>query len=125
MPCHATGRWFVSLFDRWARQPLAGVRAFGELDVDVRAGPHEPDRDRGAGDPSPDFLQHVRDALRHLHDRPRLQTHPLARYVSTDDSKRSSGRGKTLQDSLLAAVEAMRPAADARSDGLVGRGYQL
>jgi non-specific serine/threonine protein kinase len=95
------------------------------LDVDVRSGTPEPNREKGASEQPPEFAQHVRDALRHLHDRPRLQTHPLARYVSTDDSKRSTGRGKTLQDTLLAAVEAMRPAADARGDGIAGRSYQL
>jgi hypothetical protein len=92
--------------------------------VDARSGT-ELDREKGTSEAPPDFAQHVRDALRHLHDRTRLQTHPLSRYVASDAGKRSSSRGKTLQDTLLAAVEAMRPGAEDRGDLLVGRGYQL
>jgi non-specific serine/threonine protein kinase len=83
---------------------------------------HHPDR---GSEPPPDFAQQVRDALRHLHDRTRLQTHPLGRYASGDAGKRSGGRGKALQDSLTAGIEAMRPANDATGGTAASRGYQL
>jgi non-specific serine/threonine protein kinase len=72
-----------------------------------------------------ELARQVRDALRHLHDRPRLQTHPLARFVGPGTEKRSTGRGKILQDALLAAIEAMRPDHDAPAASPAGRTYQL
>jgi non-specific serine/threonine protein kinase len=72
-----------------------------------------------------EFGQQVRDALRHVHDRTWLQTHPLARFLATADTRRTDSRGKSLQDSLLAAIEVMRPAADRPADPVQGRAYQL
>ena len=59
--------------------------------------------------PIDEFGHQVRDALRHLHDRPRLQTHPLARYMSPLSDKQASGRGKRLQDELLRAIHGLQP----------------
>src|SRR5947209_4138530 len=78
----------------------------------------------GEGAPA-ELVHQVRDALRHLHDRTRLQTHPLARYVGKVAEKRTGGRGKLLQEALLAAVEAMRPAADAPADAPARRSHHL
>ena len=54
--------------------------------------PHRP-RAGGTTLPAPEppapFGQQVRDALRHLHDRPRLQTHPLARLAGPEAESRA------------------------------------
>src|SRR6266849_9057645 len=78
-----------------------------------------------SSDPPGDLAHQVRDALRHLHDRPRLQTHQLARFSGPDADKRTAGRGKLLQDTLLAVIDALRPAANAPTDTPAGRSYQL
>jgi non-specific serine/threonine protein kinase len=75
--------------------------------------------------PTPDFVQQVRDSLRSLHDRTRLQTHPLARFASPHADKRVPGRGKRLQEELLQAIEAMRPDSQVPADSAAARSYQL
>jgi non-specific serine/threonine protein kinase len=78
-----------------------------------------------SSDPPDDFAHQVRDALRHLHDRTRLQTHHLARFVSADADKRGLTKGKLLQETLLAAIEALRPATNPPTDAIVSRSYKL
>jgi non-specific serine/threonine protein kinase len=75
--------------------------------------------------PTPDFVQQVRDALRYLHDRTRLQTHQLARFASPQADKRAPGRGKRLQDELLQAIEALGPDPKVSADSSIARTYQL
>jgi non-specific serine/threonine protein kinase len=67
----------------------------------------------------------VREALRYLHDRTRLQTHPLARFASPNADKRPPGRGKRLQDELFQAIEALRPDSQVPADSPAARNYQL
>jgi hypothetical protein len=50
--------------------------------------------------PPPDFVQQVRAALRHLHDRTSLPTHPLARFTNPHAATRATGQGRRLQDDL-------------------------
>jgi hypothetical protein len=76
-------------------------------------------------DPPGDFAHQVRDALRHLHDRTRLQTHHLARFVGPDGDKRTVGSGKLLQDTLLATIEALRPGPNTPANAASGRSYQV
>src|SRR5262249_21568281 len=71
--------------------------------------------------PPASFGEQVRDALRHLHDRPRLQTHPVARLLGPEPGRDQPGRGKKLQDELLAAIQALRP----ERQRPVGRSYAL
>jgi non-specific serine/threonine protein kinase len=80
---------------------------------------------RRAAEPGADFTRQVRDALRSLHDRTRLQTHPLANYASRLPDKRASGRGKRLQDDLLQAIEALKPSPQVASEAAAARTYQL
>jgi non-specific serine/threonine protein kinase len=72
-----------------------------------------------------EFIRQVRDALRFLHDRTRLQTHPLASFASPQSDKRASGRGKRLQDDLLQAIEALKPSPQVPGDAVAARTYQL
>jgi ATP-dependent Clp protease ATP-binding subunit ClpA len=75
--------------------------------------------------PSEEFTRQVRDALRHVHDRARLQTHSLAQIASGQTGRRSAGRGKRLQEDLIQAIEALRPGTGVRTDSLAARRYQL
>lgn len=53
-----------------------------------------------------EFERLVRDALNSLYDQAALQTHPLAEYM-TPSAKHS--RGQQLRDTLIAAIERLRP----------------
>jgi predicted ATPase len=75
--------------------------------------------------PSEDFVRQVRDSLRHLHDRARLQIHPLATLASPQTDRRAPGRGKRLQDDLNQAIEALRPDPGVPDDSPAVRRYQL
>jgi non-specific serine/threonine protein kinase len=75
--------------------------------------------------PASDFVQQVREALRYLHDRTRLQTHLLARLASPQTDKRAPGRGKRLQDDLLQAIEALQPDSQVPADSAATRNYQI
>jgi hypothetical protein len=55
------------------------------------------------------FGRQVRDALLHLHDLLYLQTHPLARFVSSPPGSRVANRGRELQRAMLEAIQALRP----------------
>jgi predicted ATPase len=61
------------------------------------------------GAPPQDFVRTVADALAHLHDAARLQTHPLAaRLVPSGRSPHTFGR--SLEHALRGAVDELRPA---------------
>jgi predicted ATPase len=64
----------------------------------------------------------VRDALVHLYDPGRLQTHPLAGLVPEAES---ADRGPTLQRALLEAVEALKPTRGGAPGSKAVRRYQL
>jgi predicted ATPase len=65
------------------------------------------------------FEEQLRDALAHLHDVPYLGAHPFAAR------DRSGNPGRALRRELLAAVEALRPAADAPAASPVRRRHAL
>jgi non-specific serine/threonine protein kinase len=67
----------------------------------------------------------VRDALRNLNDRTRLQTHPLNRFASPQSDRRAPGRGKRLQDELTQAIEALKPDTQVPTDSPAARNYYL
>src|SRR5438067_6639463 len=69
----------------------------------------------------PDALARVVDALAHLYDTGRLQTHPLAR---ADQDGRVAG-GRALRQELLDAVEALRPERGTPAGAAPGRAYEL
>lgn len=56
-----------------------------------------------------EFAQQIADALGYLHDVPRLQTHVLARRIRVS-SEPTDGLGRALQQTLLDAIEKLRPA---------------
>ncbi len=66
------------------------------------------------------FAQHVRDALAHLHDRPYLQSHPLAQLLAP---RGRSVSGDDLRRTLLDAVEELRPDPTAPPQSAVWRRY--
>ena len=55
-----------------------------------------------------DFVRHVAQALSHLHDVARLQMHPLAPRLAAP-GRPDDGLGRAVQQSLLDAIEALRP----------------
>ncbi len=64
-----------------------------------------------------EFGRLVREALGHLYDPVYLQTHPLARLLPATPGARATGLGKALRQSLLDAIEALRPEPTAGSPG--------
>ena len=75
------------------------------------------------GAPARDFVRIVADALAHLHDAARLQTHPLAaRLVSRGRSPHTLGRG--LEQALRGAIDELRPAGR-RPPDYAGRIHRL
>ena len=52
----------------------------------------------------------VRDALSHLNDPSHLQRHPLTRFVQVESSSRPSNLGRALRQTILDAIESLRPA---------------
>lgn len=56
-----------------------------------------------------DFRRRVRDALAHLNDLAYLQTHPLAPMAPQVPSDRPISAGSLLRQTLLEAIEALRP----------------
>lgn len=59
-----------------------------------------------------DFERHVRVALAALYDVPRLQIHPLARFVAMAPTAREPTAGRVLQRCLREAIDALRPQRD-------------
>jgi predicted ATPase len=75
------------------------------------------------GAPAQDFVRTVADALAHLHDPARLQTHPLAaRVVSPGRPPHALGRG--LEQALRGAIDELRPAGR-RAPDHAGRIHRL
>lgn len=75
--------------------------------------------------PMPDraFAREVRDALLRLHDLPRLQVHPLRRFVATADQPRAE-TGRALQCCLLDAIASLGDGAPSTSP-TAGRAQRL
>ena len=76
--------------------------------------------------PSPAELEPlVRDALGHLYDPERLETHPLTRFLPEESFHGTTGRGQALRRALIGAIEALR-SPDVRMARRRGeRGYDL
>src|SRR5689334_314860 len=75
------------------------------------------------GVPPHDFARTVTDALAHLHDAARLQTHPLtAGLGSSDPSTRMLGR--VLEQMLRGAIDDLRPTGR-RAPDHAGRIHRL
>jgi predicted ATPase len=73
-----------------------------------------------------DFADQVRDALVHLYDPVRLQTHPLADLLTTlglapSGRDAASARGRRLRQEVVDAIEALRPPGDS---GVAARRYR-
>ena len=71
------------------------------------------------------FEREVRDALAHLHDPGHLQSHFLNRFLKADASARPSSAGRALRQSLLDAVESLKPTADPPPSRHASRTYQI
>lgn len=69
------------------------------------------------------FNQHVRDALAHLYDPPRLQNHPLAELLGV--ARPSMGRPPSLGQLLLDAIEQLRPPTQVQPDAPSWRRYHV
>jgi predicted ATPase len=67
----------------------------------------------------------VRDALSHLYDRERLETHPLTRVLPEGGGSHTNARGQVLYAALVAAIEALRTSDVGARRRRVGRGYDL
>src|SRR5579871_807612 len=65
----------------------------------------------------PEFARQVRSALGSLYDPPALRTHPLARTLEVD--------GRALRDRLLAAIDAVQPAAQVDRGARAWRRWRL
>jgi predicted ATPase len=77
------------------------------------------------GGPSADFEYLVRDALIHLYDVVYLQTHPLAALAAARSSDGGASRGRALRQSLLDAIEALRPVSGAELPSARERAHRL
>jgi len=56
-----------------------------------------------------EFLQHLRDALRHLYDYHHLEHHPLALQYWPEHKPQEPGRGYRLSRMLLESIEQLHP----------------
>jgi predicted ATPase len=70
-----------------------------------------------------EFARQVADALSHLHDLARLQTHPLAERL-VEGGRSSDGLGRALEQLLLDAIEALQPTHHGTSERS-GRTHRL
>jgi CheY-like chemotaxis protein len=68
------------------------------------------------------FIEHLRDALNHLHEPDRLRSNPLATYLGVGGHVDTPSR---LQDMLLRAIEALRPTSGTRLGSQSRRIYDL
>jgi non-specific serine/threonine protein kinase len=82
-------------------------------------------RDAGTGARLATFSRQVRDALAHLNDPTYLQANPLTRFVAPPPTARQAGSGRLLRETLLAAIEALRPERDVPPSDHAWRGYDL
>src|SRR5687767_12712653 len=76
--------------------------------------------------PEEEFARHARDALAHLHDLPRLQTHPLAALAAAS-APAGETRGRALRRALVTALSALREAPGRRGpvDGVAAELLQM
>src|SRR5438046_1445962 len=72
-----------------------------------------------------DFGRHVREVLLRLHDLAYLETHPLASRVDAPWDGRPLRQGKVLRDSLLSAIDDLKPAPDLPPTSHAWRGHQI
>jgi CheY-like chemotaxis protein len=70
------------------------------------------------------FVELVRDALLHLNDAARLQTHPLTAALP-DEGRGAGGRGRGLWRLLHEAVEAFHPGDDVAATSAARRAYRI
>jgi non-specific serine/threonine protein kinase len=105
-----------------------GVMQAGSERAAERASPGAGARPRGEGGRPADasFAEQVHDALAHLHDPIRLQTHPLAAaaQAAVGPSGARSPAG-ALRRALSEAIEALRPTARPAADAAAERGHAL
>jgi CheY-like chemotaxis protein len=71
-----------------------------------------------------DFIDLIRDALMHLYDPAHLQTHPLLVAVSTPQGLVKT-RGTLLRQTLLDAIEALRPESTTPIESRPWRTYRI
>jgi AAA domain-containing protein len=103
------------------RTRRVGARHGGRMQLVPPRGARRAGATEGA--PARDFVRIVADALAHLHDAARLQTHPLAAcLVSRGRSPHTLGRG--LEQALRGAIDELRPAGR-RPPDYAGRIHRL
>lgn len=73
--------------------------------------------------PPDDFIDLVRDALLHLYDLPRLQTHALAE--ASGNAGAAASRGGGLRQALLDAIEALHTEPGTAADSRPWRTYRI
>jgi CheY-like chemotaxis protein len=84
----------------------------------------------GAGGVPETFAEHVRDALLHLYDYARLQTHPLLDTIGDEGASPLQGgspiaRGRLLRQRLLDAVDSLRPEGGLDADARACRAHRI
>jgi len=72
-----------------------------------------------------DFAALVHDALTHLYDTVYLQTHPLVQMVREEAGADRAQVGLVLRQSLIEAIERLRPNVDEDANPGAWRGYHL
>ena len=72
-----------------------------------------------------DFGWEVRDALAHLDDPSHLQAHPLAHLAASEPGARPGGAGRALVQSLVGAIESLRPGSTADPSSHAWRGHRI
>src|SRR5688500_10041401 len=114
MPSRCQEARLVILTLHRGTEPIPGTEPAGTRTA------HQAHRSPPARGMPPDglFARQVRDALRHLYDPVYLQTHPLARWVWSQDACDAAGRGRrsarqtagaALQRALEDVVAALQP----------------
>ncbi len=71
------------------------------------------------------FAHQVHDALAHLYDTVYLQTHPLAKLAGAEGAEKSANLGQVLRQSLIAAIETLRPSLDEQTNPAAWRSYHI
>ena len=75
--------------------------------------------------PRDEIDQHLKSALRHIHDYVYLQKHPLASLLSRESEQGGATRAQQLRRFLLEEIERLAPAADVPIRGKQWRGYHI
>ncbi len=87
--------------------------------------PRPPDGTGASRHQTFDFAHQVRDALHHLDDPVYLQRHALTRQFMQGQDSRAASAGRRLRQSLLEAIEALRPDASASAGSPSWRSYAV